>query len=74
MPSSLFSALLQVLDKFRGEFLRQISRFLAQNIYRILNHEKCNQVYKFERMIGYSLQDVDLDSSEIAENCHLENR
>ncbi len=68
---SLFSLFLNVLKKFREDFLCKVSELISQHIYEILYRKDLSRKYVFENMNENHLKQESLDSSHFIEFCEL---
>ena len=73
LKKSSFELFLEILVKFRGNFLRGVSELVSQHIPKILKREDFSQKYTFESMDASYLKKIPLDSEHLIEYCRLED-
>jgi hypothetical protein len=63
---------LEVLDEFRGDFLRKVSELVSQRIHDILYRRDLSQRYVFERVDAELVRKEQHDSEKFFLFCGLE--
>ncbi len=67
----LFSLFLNVLKKFREDFLCKVSELISQHIYEILYRKDLSRKYVFKNMNENYLKQESFNSSHFIKFCKL---
>jgi hypothetical protein len=72
LPFDIFTNFLQVLDRYRGKFLRCVSNAISLQINNILYQECKSPKFRFETVGKDRLVQEGFDSLELIRVCELE--
>ena len=73
LPVDAVDALVQVLDEYRGDFLRQVSKSVSAYTSNFLKGGEYDRRFPFEDADAGLIRIEEYDSSSLIELCRVEN-